>query len=543
MDRKKILIIVPKFEMHTGKKHRVVNVIPIGLASISAVLKEQGYQVDFLNLYLYDDMSEEGICKCLIKNEYDFILTGGLSAHYRCVKYCVKLARQYAPRARIVLGGGIITSQPQLMFQSLGPDFIVVGEGDVTIVELLRYLESHEDLAAVDGIGFRDNHGDLVLTKPRKPIKDLDTLPWPDYEGLGIDYILENTYPSHSYAYDWVEHPRPYSLLASRSCPFLCTFCFHPIGNKYRQRSIPNIMAELEVAVNRYRINNIDMYDELFSFDRQRVYDLCREMKRLSESVNWEIRWNCQMRVDTTDEDLIKTMKDAGCNLLLLGLESYSQVVLDSMRKKTTPQQIDNTLNLARKANLSVQGNFIFGDVAETKETANETLTYWKNNHDIFGAGVSLDFIQLYPGTKLYKHAVEKKIIKDEIDFVENHIFDRINVTEKIIDKDFDHLFTELIEARFKYSKYLLPFKKKKRNGVWEVSVKCPYCKNVSIYRNYIPPGFRSYHRNDICCQVCRLRFYLVSLPFMLFVYLFRIIPSRFKPTLYTLMQFMKALN
>ncbi len=235
-----------------------------------------------MNLNIREGLVDDIIMESVSREEYGFILTGGLSTHYAAVRSCVESVRKHAPSARIVLGGGLISSQPEIMFNALRPDYVVLGEGESTILELLRCLEENRDLSAVDGIGYRGSQGKVVLTKPRKPIMDIDSLPWPDYDGVGLEALLEQLLPSTLYYYDLLDSPRPYPLITSRSCPYSCTFCFHPIGKKYRQRSICNIMDELAFAVTRYRVNIIDIYDELFSVDRERVHDFCQQMKRLS---------------------------------------------------------------------------------------------------------------------------------------------------------------------------------------------------------------------------------------------------------------------
>ncbi|MEK7399893.1 MAG: radical SAM protein, partial [Candidatus Poribacteria bacterium] len=320
----KILIIMVRYNLSTSKANYIY-ILPIGLGYISSVLKNIGYEVKILNLNAYDGNINDPIRKTLMKENYDFILMGGLSVHYPAFEACVDAIRSCAPSAQIILGGGLISSQPELMFEALKPNYIVIGEGEITIQELLRCLEKNGDLNEVNGIGYRSPDGKLVLTSAREAIKDLDALPWPDYAGLGFEDYLDHMRPSHGYLYDLFDAPRAYPLISSRSCPFLCTFCFHPLGNQYRQRSIGNIMNELEFAVKRYRINIIDIYDELFSNNKKRVYEFCEQIKRLSKDVGWEIKWNAQTRVDQIDEELLLTMKDAGCYVLSLGLESYSE--------------------------------------------------------------------------------------------------------------------------------------------------------------------------------------------------------------------------
>jgi len=516
-----ILIIAPKYA--TDRVHKYYkNILPIGLGYISSVLKDAGYEVEFLNAWLHDGPVEDIIKETLSKQEYSFVLTGGLSVHYPTVKNCVDSVRKYASFARVILGGGIISSQPDLMFRVLQPDYIIIGEGELTILELLEHLNNDRDLSEVNGIGYRDPEGKLVLTGPREPIRDIDSLPWPDFEALGLDTILDSTLPSDLYYYDLFDSPRPYPLIASRSCPYRCTFCFHPIGNKYRQRSIANIIDELTFAINRYKINIVEFYDELFSYDKKRVHDLCTQLKQLFESVPWKVKWTCQMRVDTIDDELLETMKDAGCYLLSLGLESYSPTVLKSMRKHITPQQIDNALRTTHRHNMTIQGNFIFGDVAETTKTAYETLNYWKQNSDLFGGGISLGFIQPYPGTALYEHALKSGIIKDEIDFIENHLLEPINMSDTMTEREFEQLRLDIAVARLSHARCQRPLPGRERhNGTWAVHVRCPYCDVVSVYRHYAPPaGWQSYH--DICCRHCRMRFQLVSLAGKLRNVLFR---------------------
>ncbi len=540
----KVLIIVPRM-IGSSKDYRRY-VLPVGLAYISSVLKRNGYEVNFLNLNHCDGFVDDIVREALSREKYNFMLTGGLCTHYSAVKSCVDLVRKYASFTRIVLGGGLISSVPELMFNALQPDYIVIGEGELTILEFLKHLENNGDLSEVDGIGYRGPEGKVVLTKPRKPIKDIDSLPWPDYEGLGLDAFLEEISPSTLYYYDLFDNPRPYPIIASRSCPYSCTFCYHPIGNKYRQRSISNVTDELAFAIDRYKINIIDFYDELFAHDRERVYDLCKQLKQLFKSVPWEVKWSCQMRVHPIDEELVKTMKDAGCYLISLGFESYSPTVLNSMRKKITPQQIDKALRITHRLHMTITGNFIFGDVAETTETAYETFNYWeKNYHTLLGGAVALGFVGPYTGTAIYRHCLEKGIITNEIDFIENHLAEPepINITNNMTEQEFERLQIDIVYAMLIYPKFQRPLLAKRINGVYEIRVKCPYCNVISIYRNYLPPGRNSYHTKIICCRNCRMRFRIVSLTYKLYILALRTIGTKNAHLLNPVRKFRKTIR
>jgi radical SAM superfamily enzyme YgiQ (UPF0313 family) len=156
-----------------------------------------------------------------------------------------------SPNTKIIVGGGIITAQPEIMFDLLKPDYGIIGEGEQTVLELVNYFKNGGNINSVNGLifkdfGLSDNKIKTIITDPRDPIMNLDELPFPDYESFGYSEYLDAIKPTDYIAYDIVDKPRFYPVLASRSCPFNCTFCFHPLGKKYRQRSVDNIMAEIK---------------------------------------------------------------------------------------------------------------------------------------------------------------------------------------------------------------------------------------------------------------------------------------------------------
>lgn len=483
---------------------------PLGLGYISSVLKQAGHNVDILNLNHRRGIVENIIHKTLDAGEkYDFVCTGGLSPYYRQVKEIVDAVHSHKSDTGIILGGGLISSEPELMFNALNPDFIVMGEGEKAIVELLSCIQNNSDFSNVLGIGYRDKNGKVICNQPQPAIMDLDALPWPDFEGFEFETYLDNLKPTDQYFYDLYDFPRVYPMVCSRSCPYRCTFCFHPLGNKYRQRSMDSIMQELEFAIKRYRLNVIAIYDELFSHDKERVYEFCKRFKKLQEEISWEIKWTCQMRVDGLDEDFLKTMKDAGCYMVSYGFESYNKTVLDAMKKHITPEQIDNAVKLTLKNNISIQGNFIFGDRTETVQTANETLTYWKNN---INAGIILGFISPYPGTELYNNCIKRGIIKDKLDFIENHILDVINMTDAITDKEFEKLKLDVFETELRYSLYAHPLALgKARNDTYHFLVRCPHCNGVIEYKNYQALTSKLIFNIMAYCRNCRRRFFITS--------------------------------
>ena len=503
----KILVIVPRMQLEETENY--IYMFPLGLAYISAVLKKAGHLVACLNLNHCSGGVSEIINNFIKKSgPFDFACTGGISTIYRQIKLIVEVLHAFHPDIKLILGGGLISSEPELMFNALKPDYIVLEEGEETICELLSCIEKKGDIGRIAGIGYRGQADEIVINKVRLPIAEIDSIPWPDFEGFEFEKYLDHMLPSDQFGYELYDRPRVYPIICSRSCPFSCTFCYHPIGKKYRQRSVNSIIEELAVMVKRYRINIIGIYDELFSNDREWLREFCDQMKAFLKELPWECKWGCQIRVDKLDNEMLKMMKDAGCYALSYGFESYSPVVLKSMRKHITPQQINQAVELTLKNNLSLQANFIFGDPAETTQTAKETLDYWKANVE---AGVMLTFINPYPGTPLYQKCLAKGIIKDKLDFIENRIFGIQNMSDTMTNREFIYIWRDINKAVIKDRVYAGKIViDKATDGTFVVSVECPHCKKTIRYGNYL---LKSTHYFSVMmyCRACRRRFFVAS--------------------------------
>ncbi len=532
----KLLLVVPRSQPGDAINYKYL--FPLGLAYISSVLKQEKHNVDCFNANHYEGTIDHLLGRKLAENKYDYVLTGGLSTSYNQIKMIADAVHKSNCGVGLILGGGLISSEPALMFNDLRPDYIVIGEGEKTIGELLKCLEHKDDLSQVAGIGYRDLNGTFRCAKPAVSVEDLDSIPYPDFEGFEFEKYLDQMQPSDQYFYDLFDQPRVYPIVCSRSCPFLCTFCFHPAGNKYRQRSVDSIMAELAVMVKKYRINTIAIYDELFSNNREWLYEFCRRFKEFSAGLPWECRWSCQMRVDKMDEEMLKTMRAAGCYMVSYGFESYSPAVLKSMKKHITPQQIERAVESTLRNDISIQGNFIFGDPAETTGTARETLDYWKKHNY---AGIMLGFINPYPGSDIYQQCVKRGIIKDKLDFIANHIFDVLNMSETMTEKELEKLKIDIYEAELKYKIYAVPNSvEQHKDGTGNFNVRCPHCREIIDYKNY-PLATKLYFYYMAYCRSCRRRFFIVSsmykTVFAIIVLLFAVSPYRLKKLLHDLLQ------
>ena len=502
----KILFIIPRYAITNKINYNYM--FPIGLGYIYSTLKNNNYNIACLNLNHCNGTISDILKKEMEKN-YDIVCTGHIgSIGYLITKEIIDSIRKHRSKSKIILGGALITSEPMLMFESLKPDFGVIGEGEKTILELLDSMQNKKNLRKVRGIIYKDNNK-IIITEKREPILDINSVPSPDFEDMGFEEYLNQLYPNQDFCNNFFDYPRTYPILCSRSCPFQCTFCYHSIGNRYRERSVDDIIKELEAAVKIYNINTIAIYDDMLSYKKERLYELCKRIKELSKNIFQDIKWTCQLSVVNIDEDLLKTLKDSGCELISYGFESFSQEVLKSMKKPITPKQIDFAFKETLKAKISVQANFIFGDVAETKETARETLDYWKKNSN---GQISLVFIQPYPCSEIYHHCIKKGIIKDRLEFIKNSTGNLVlNMTDKMTDEEVNELSNEIKKLEATYKRFATPIKVKNMKGKrYEVHVDCPFCNQRLIYKNYYLQG-RLLYRAYIICRKCNMRFYISS--------------------------------
>lgn len=414
------LLVMPK----NLSKMECMSVFPLGLSYVSASLKQKGYNVFTANLDFHEGDTLSILRKLILNNNIGVICTSGLSPDCSKVKEVLDIARDINPKIITVVGGGIISSDPEPAMRVLGADFGVIGEGEVTICELANALDSDQSYIKISGLIFKNADNSFKTTSKRQEIADIDSIPFPDFEGFNYR--------------EWTRCTGFGVLFAERSCPFNCTFCFHPEGEKYRQRSLENVFKEIDYQIQNFGIKYISLTSELFSTKRKRIAEFCDRIK------SYNISWACSLRVCDIDADLLHMMKSAGCNHVCIGLESADNSVLKSMRKGITVEQIERALVLTYEANMRIMTGFIFGDINESRETVENTLRFWQRHND--DHYINLTMISVYPGTFLYKHACETGIIKDREQFLRDGC-PYTNIS-KLADTEYRDLISRITELR-----------------------------------------------------------------------------------------------
>lgn len=406
-DRKiNVLYVIPRYQTYGMERHYVM---PMGILYVSAYVKRSGVaNVHTLNLNHVQGTEYDILERYIRENHIDFMGIGGLSGEYFDLARIVGYVDKIDPRVIIQVGGGIMTADPEVTMKAMPDvDFGIIGEGEQTSVELLDALASGSDISVVDGLIYRE--GEMFrFTGRRKEIDDLDTLPFPDYEGFNYGEYLKHN-PDLS---DVGKTYSQVSVIGGRSCRYNCTFCFHPSGSRYRQRSLDSIFSEIDYLVNKYPISYIALREELFATDNERVRQFCERVEA------YDFDWSIQLRVDSINRELVDILKDTRCRYVFVGVESANDKVLKSMRKGITLSQIEKALGMLRKVGLNSRSGVIFGDSAETWETAQFTLDWFRKNQ--YKYRMFVDMIIAFPGSTLYKRACSSGRIPDPVQFLQD---------------------------------------------------------------------------------------------------------------------------
>jgi radical SAM superfamily enzyme YgiQ (UPF0313 family) len=268
-------------------------------------------------------------------------------------------------------------------------DYVIRHEPEQTFREIIDRVSSGRPMGDCVGIALRGEDGKVVIAPDRPLLKSLDDLPIPRQHLLPLDRYKM---PFLGNRYVWV--------LTNRGCPYSCTYCFEGVvwGKSVRFRSAESIYQEL-VYLAEHDVHNVLFLADLFTYNKKGVMELCD----LIIGRGLKVRWTCNSRVDTIDEEMIVKMKQAGCWLIAYGIESGSQKILDNVKKDAQIEDAVRTINLCKKHGVKTWGYFIIGLPGETRETVRETIDLAKK----IPLDIALFHVAMpYAGTEFYFQAV-----------------------------------------------------------------------------------------------------------------------------------------
>ena len=373
---------------------------PLGTIFAASVMREAGYLVSLFDTALIE--SPEKIIPIIEADKPDYLVIYDDGFNY-LTKMCLTNMREAAFRmAEIAKTKGIkvimSSSDAADHFEKYlkhGVDFVVIGEGEITLKELILSIDRGEtNFEQIEGLAYSE--GDKVLrTASRQIVKDLDSFPLPAWDLVDIA----------SYKKIWIENHGYFSLniATTRGCPFKCNWCAKPIyGNRYNSRSPQKVVEEIEYLKNNFDVNHFWMCDDIFGLKPGWV----QEFRDVVKSKGLKIKYKIQSRVDLLlQEDTITALADSGAETVWVGAESGSQKILDAMDKGTTVEQIFEATKLLKKNGIRPAFFLQFGYLGEVKEDIDKTIQMVL---DLMPDEIGISVSYPLPGTKFYDKVKEQ---------------------------------------------------------------------------------------------------------------------------------------
>ena len=372
---------------------------PIGLGYIATAISRSRHDLEILDLEL-EQLDEKGLKAYLNTHSYDVVALGCIVTGYGTVKKMCNIIRQCGD-VPIVVGNTVASSIHEELLLNTEADIAVLGEGDVTIVELLDGLEKGISLSEVLGIAYKED--DNIIVTPNRPlIPSLDVHHSIDWDLFQIETYLERSKDTVSKPY-----PRPHDRLrampinTARGCPYKCTFCYHAFfGKPYRTRSAEAIVNEIKFMSERYGVNYIHFWDELTFHSKKH----CRHFVETLLAAELDLHWSAVCRSDLFapgDEDLVALMTSSGCLGLGYSLESADPKILAAMNKKLKPEAFVAQTKVLQSGGLECWTSLVIGHPLETEESIHLTFETCRQSRVYPSTGYLLPF----PGTVIYEEA------------------------------------------------------------------------------------------------------------------------------------------
>jgi radical SAM superfamily enzyme YgiQ (UPF0313 family) len=374
---------------------------PLGLAYVARVLDDAGFGVRVLDI---DGLrlDKQKVLSRLKKAlpHCDAVGIGAIITSYSYIKWITRKIKEINPDVKIIIGGGITASVPDLLLNKTDSDILVIWEAEMTMVDLMKNID--KDLSKVEGIVFKKD-GNIIRTPNRELIKNMDDIKFPLWEKFPVKKYLKDL-ASYYHKYE-----SAMTISTVRGCPYRCTYCFRTFhGLPTRFRSARSIVDEMKELKRRYDVQLILFADDLFIAHRPRVFEFCKLLKKEKLGMKWMI----SARVNLLDRKLLRTMRSAGCVRMMFGVESGSDRILKEMNKCITAEQARNAIIMSKEEGFVVCPTFMVGMPGETKETFRETIDFCKS----LGLAAKFFYTCPYPGTDLWKKVKHK--IPDEEKFI-----------------------------------------------------------------------------------------------------------------------------
>ncbi|HON59201.1 MAG TPA: radical SAM protein [Smithella sp.] len=447
----------------------------LAISILSAIAKKEGHQVQLLHTpTLFNDGLTRGfpriarlfnndkqIFEQLTSYQPDVIAFSVVTFHYKIALHYAQICRRLCPRAKIVFGGIHVSCVPEVVIANDFVDYVVIGEGEQAFVEIIRHIENGRPAHPIVNTWHKGPDGDIIKGKQIGFIQDLDALPHYDKD------IWADIFPIKSY----------YLTMASRGCPYQCTYCFNHYfknlpeekSNYVRRRSVGHVIEELKIAKEKYHITTIEFWDDIFILDKTWLKEFLEAYKR-----EIHLPFKCYIHVNLFDEEIARWLKEANCRWVDFGIqhinEDYRRTYL---RRHETNANIIKTIQLLKKYKIVSFVDYIVGLPGDTFEHNEEARRFFvEHTPDI----IEPYWFSYHPKTEIIRRGVEHRQLNDKT-------IDAINAGMK------HSYFESSLNSKDFHSEYYFIFKVLpalpvflRKRLTYRVAQKIPYCIKLPFF-------------------------------------------------------------
>ena len=391
-----VLLIHPPRKIMKGNIWKKIDraLPPLGLAYIASYLEKKGIHVTIADLHAEGNILDN-FSYYLKSINPRFVGITATTVEITGALQIAELIKRAAPDTKIIMGGVHPSIMPEEILLHPYVDFVVLGEGEETMYELVSGSKGLNDIL---GLAYKVN-GVIKYNSMRPHIEDINELPMPAYHLLP----MERYKPSLG---NYKRLPAA-SIISSRGCPGRCTFCYTGIsGKKVRMLSASKLIEEIRFLQKKYRIKEISFYDDTFTVFKENVKEFCERM--ITERI--DITWSCMSRVDFVETRILNLMKKSGCHQIGYGIESANIEILNNIKKSLSLDKVIKAVRMTKDAGIDVRGMFMFGNPGETEKSLQDTIDFamiLKPDLAIFNITTP------YPGTEMYAWAKDNGYLRN----------------------------------------------------------------------------------------------------------------------------------
>jgi anaerobic magnesium-protoporphyrin IX monomethyl ester cyclase len=415
-----LLVVSPFF-------NTIYRFFPLGIAYIASALNRAGIS------YQICDMNATGMSTSQfasywdkVHDNYDVVCVSSMINNFMKTKDIVTTIHKKSPGIPVIVGGKIANVDKDILFDSLAPDILVVGDGEETIINILKTIkQSPDELNNIKGIAYRQGNS-VISTPPAPPVSDLYSYRIPFQSFDMARYISRHSDVSHGFVST--------QYVSSRGCPYRCAYCNNSTeyqNKKVVYHDLKNIESDIEY-MKKFGLEHIFFVDDVFTIQKDRMISICNLLKDMN------IKYSISTRLDKLDSDKISVLEETGCHYMMLGIETASKAIAERMDKQLNLDKYQSNITRLSRSNIIISCNFIIGYLGENEQTLKETYDFVIKNKLVYNTYFSTAF----PGTTLYNQLSDRimnkeQYLKDlcELDMQTQYILNMSEISSKLLFK------------------------------------------------------------------------------------------------------------